>query len=210
MTTSLIFNNSMLTELAAKTTGLAVNPENVASSSFFIIQPGNLDAVATIQSGGNDVQTPTIPAGFPIPYPVSSSWNNNTASVTNGSVSNDANFGVGYFGMPAQPNICTGGEANLNKYQNTTFRTTLQPLTLTIKASEPAIAAIIIGSNMPLFVALNVDGSSLTGPYADLIKSGVMTTQNDGTYTNRANFSGATVTVVNVSNSNNAMDVSLF
>ncbi|MBD1580881.1 hypothetical protein [Pseudoalteromonas sp. S16_S37] len=210
MSTKPLNMNAALTTLQDTDTGVASNPSNVADGSFFIVKPNNDTAIFTIQSGGNDVQTPEVPAGFPIPYPVSFNWNNNTASLNNGSVRNAAEFEAGYFGMPAQPNVCQSGDASLTRFENTTFRTTLQPKTLTVKCSEPAIVGIIIGSSLPIFVAVNVDGNSLQGPYKELVNQGVLETQLDGTYTNRTNFSGASVTVVNISNGSTPVQVSLF
>ena len=217
MSTTNLNMNQPLTTLQAKDTGVAYDPnapqggaQNVASTSFFVVKPNNDTAIFTIQSGGTDVQTPEVPGGYPIPYPVSHNWNNNTASLNNGSVPNAAEFEAGYFGMPAIPNWWESGDATLNRFENTSFRTTLQPKTLTVKCSEPAIVGIIVGNNLPLFVAVNVDGNSLTGPYKTLVNQGVLETQLDGTYTNRTNFSGASITVVNVSNGSTPVQVSLF
>ncbi|MEY8199878.1 MAG: hypothetical protein RPS47_11610 [Colwellia sp.] len=209
MTISLDLNQK-LQSLKARESADANNPGDVASSSFLIIKPSNLEAVATVQSGGNDVPIPKIPAGFAIPYPVTFDWNDNSVSITNGSGSNEAVFETGYFGMPADTNDCVKGDASLKRFQSTIFRTPIKTKTLELKCTEPAIVALIVGTNLPMFIALNVDGSALTGPYGKLVADDILECKTDGTYEIRNNFSGATIAVVNISNGSTPVQVRFY
>ncbi|OZG73963.1 hypothetical protein BTA51_09290 [Hahella sp. CCB-MM4] len=213
MTTPLSLNNRPV-GLPATQSADTTNPTSTADSSFFVIQPTNLEATYRVQSGATTLPSsiaPPIPAGQPIPYPISTQWSNNRVTITNTSGDNSANFDVGYFGMPAVLPYCNGSSANIQQYGVVSFRTPAQTRTLQIKARDPALVAILQGANPPAFVALNIDKGALSTPYKNLIDSNQLSAESDNTYSVSANFFGATLTVVNVSiGANTDVEVSLF
>lgn len=208
MTTPLQLNNAPQ-ELRAGKTAASTNPEAVANSSFFIIQPTNLEVTYSVQSGSVNPQGPEIPAGQPIPYPVIAEWNNNQVSITNTSMANEAPFKIGYYGMPETLNVCNSGNTEINQYGSTSFETRADTQTLTLKSTQPAMVGLLIGNDKPLFIALNVKGDVLKGPYAQLVANSQLVANPGNTYQLSNNFFAKTITLINVSTGNESVQVSL-